>query len=254
MTRSRQDIFNEHYTHMASKYQQILFYSPEFVRRVTKKMIDKLELKPVDRFVDLACGTGMYPLDIAQQIDFEQPIIGVDLHAPMMRDIPRDAPLDTIAMGALEYSRLPGQYDKVLMKEAVHHIEDLSEFFANLYDRLPEGGKVLLVHVSGRLEYPLFEKVLKKSEDWHTDPNELQDLCRQAHFEVEFDELFCPLEIPRETYFQMVEARYMSVLTSLSEEELQEGLLEMQGMYGHLDVLRFNDRFDFITATKPRVN
>ena len=241
----------EHYRRLAGRYDDFLYYSPQFVRALTSKMIEKLDLRASDRFVDLGCGTAMYSIDIARQVPLANPITGVDPFPEMLGRIPTDAPVMRVALGALAFSAQPGRYDKILIKEAVHHEEDRATLFANLFARLAPGGRVLLVHVPPRLTYPLFDKALRRAEQWHANPDDLVALLLRAGFAVDRDAVEVRHAIPRRHYFEMVENRYMSVLSSFSPEEIAEGLREMDAKYGGVETLAFIDHFDYLTGVKP---
>ena len=245
-----QDVINTHYTRLAKDYDDFLYYSPEFVRALTSMMIEKLQLKESDQLVDLGCGTGMYSLDILQQVKLQKPIIGVDPFAEMLAKIPQDAPIERVQQDGLMFSEQPGTYDKILIKETVHHIAEREALFANLYQRLKPGGILLLVHVPPNVQYPIFEKALQRCLDWHADPDELTSQLQQAGFKVERDALDYLHTIPKSHYFKMVRGCYMSVLTSLSQQELHEGLQEMELTHAHTDTLQFFDHFDYITARR----
>jgi hypothetical protein len=58
-------------------------------------------------------------------------------------------------------------------------------------------------------------------------------------------------EIPKSKYFQMVQNRYMSLLSTFDDEQLALGLNEMEQKYAQQSILKFSDRFVFITASKP---
>lgn len=245
------EVLDKHYQRLAKDYDDFLYYSPDFIRSITEKMIDKLQLKEDDRFVDLGCGTGMYSLDILKQIKLNKPIIGVDPYAEMLAKIPEDALIETIVLDALSFSQRPdGFYDKILVKEAIHHIPERDQLFANLYQKLTPGGILLLVHVPPNVQYPLFEKALERCLEWHADPDELTVQLQNAGFRVERDTLGYSHSIPKEKYFQMVEGCYMSALTSLSEEEVSQGLAEMSEKYKDETILKFVDHFDYLTAIK----
>lgn len=239
----------EHYRRLAGRYDEFLYYSPQFVRALTAKMIRALDLRATDRLVDLGCGTAMYSLDILEQVPLASPVVAVDPIREMLDRIPEGAPVTRWAMGALEFSAV-GTYDKILIKEAVHHEEDRATLFANLYARLSARGRLLLVHVPPRLGYPLFDAALRRAERWHADPDELQRQLAAAGFAVEREGLDYQHAIPTKTYFQMVANRYMSVLSSFTPEELGEGLKEMEEKYGSRPVLEFTDHFDYITGIK----
>ena len=241
----------QHYRRLAAQYDEFLCYSPQFVRTLTSTMIEKLDLRESDRFVDLGCGTAMYSIDIVGQVPLSNPIIGVDPFPEMLGRIPPDAPVTRVALGAMAFSAQPGTYDKILMKEAVHHEADRAALFANLFARLAPGGRLLLVHVPPRLDYPLFDKALRRAEQWHADPGELATQLTQAGFAVDRDAVEIDHVMPRQRYFQMVESRYMSVLSSFSAEEMAEGLREMERKYSAVETLAFTDHFDYLTGIKP---
>jgi ubiquinone/menaquinone biosynthesis C-methylase UbiE len=244
------EVLDTHYTRLAKDYDDFLYYSPDFVRTLTSKMVEKLQLNEDDTLVDLGCGTSMYSLDILKQISLKKPVIGVDPYPEMLAKIPEGAPIKRIAMDGLEFSRQPGSYTKVLIKEAIHHVAERDELFANLYQRLTPGGILLLVHVPPNVRYPLFQKALERCLNWHAEPDELTAQLQHAGFRVERDAVDYPHTLPKEQYFKMVAGCYMSALTSLSAEELREGLIEMEQKYQDVEILEFIDHFDYLTAIR----
>jgi SAM-dependent methyltransferase len=244
------EVLDTHYTRLAKEYDHFLYYSPEFVRTLTSKMIEKLQLNEDDTLVDLGCGTGMYSLDILKQMSLRNPVVGVGLYPEMLDKIPEDAAIKRVLMDGSEFPRQPGIYDKILIKEVIHHIAERDGLFGNLYQRLSPGGIVLLVHVPPKVQYPLFAKALERCEEWHADPDELEEQLRKAGFAVERDSVDYPHVIPKETYFKMVEKCYMSALASLDLKDLQEGLAEMEDKYADQETLEFIDHFDYIGGSK----
>lgn len=245
------DVVQRHYQNLAEQYDSFLTYSPDFVRRMTSKMIEKLRLEEDDRLVDLGGGTGLYAVDILQQVDLRHPILLVDPFEEMLARAPDDPRLRPVCADALNFAAEEGTYDKVLMKEAVHHIDDRARLFADLFARLRPGGRLLLVHIPPVIEYPLFKAALERSLWWHANPDELVRLLEEAGFTVERDAFEHRHRLPRETYFRMVHGRYMSMLSSFTEQEIEDGLAEMERTHAGREMLEYTDRFDFITASKP---
>lgn len=245
-----QEVIDVHYTRLADEYDRFLRYSPAFIEQLSQKMIDKLKLQPSDQFVDLGGGTGIYSLEILKYIKFETPTICVDPFQEMLDKIPAEAPIEKRCMDALAFSEEPGSYNKVLIKEAVHHVLDRPRLFKNLYNRLPKNGRLLLVHVPPDIQYPIFKKALERAKTWHACPDELIGQLQAIGFQVERDYLDYPHHIAKKHYFRQVENQFMTVLSSFTEKEMAEGLNEMEELYKDVETLSFIDHFDYLTAVK----
>lgn len=246
------EITQKHYQRLAENYDHFLVYSPEFVRTLTTRMIDKLALRPEDVLVDLGGGTGIYSRDILEQVPLKHPVILVDPIEEMLAQVPEAAHIECVLETAEDFAKKPGSYDKVLIKEAIHHVRkpDRPPLFADLARHLPSGGRMLLVHIPPEIDYPLFDKALERSRHWHANPEELVAELDDAGFDVEIEGLDYRHELPKEKYFEMVAGQYMSLLSSFDDDELREGLSEMAQRYADRDTLSYIDHFDFITATK----
>ncbi|KMP10542.1 hypothetical protein UR09_05835 [Candidatus Nitromaritima sp. SCGC AAA799-A02] len=241
----------EHYKNLFNNYDDYLLYSPKFVRQLTTKMIQMLDLKPEDVFVDLGGGTGMYTKDILEQVSLKTPAILVDPFAEMLAQAGSNPKIECKQHDGLAFSELKGAYDKVLMKEAVHHVQDKGKLFHNLFERLSPGGRLLLVHVPPELDYPIFEKALERARNWHADPGDLRQSLAKVGFQVTHEHLKYPHSISKEKYISMVRTGYMTVLSSFSDDEIEEGIREMETNLSGKDTLEFEDHFDFILACKP---
>lgn len=242
------DVVTEHYRSLAERYTDLLSYSPDFVGTHARKMAAQLELREDHVLVDLAGGTGIFARALLELVPLRERVICVDPYPEMLDQVPDGAHIRTVVDDALGFSQRSGTYDRILIKEAIHHVEERKELFENLHQRLRPGGILLLVHVPPDLEYPLFSAALERSRTWHADPDELVDLLEGSGFRVERDQLVYWHRLPKRDYFEMVENCYMSVLTSFSEEERRAGLREMEQRYSDQDVLEFPDRFDYLTA------
>ena len=153
----------KHYTKLAEKYDYSWEHSPNLVNFFSKKIIDFLELKPIDILVDLGCGTGGYTRKIREFSQLKPPIICVDNSPQMLQSIPKNNQYTPILMDAIKFTEKPGQYDKVLMKHMAHHIDNRDKLINNLFKILTPDGVILLVMMQPILEYPLFDKASKKN-------------------------------------------------------------------------------------------
>lgn len=244
-------LLSRHYTSLSKTYDDYLYYSADFVRCLSRKMVELLRLREDDAFVDLGGGTGMYTRDILEQVRLRRPALVVDPFEEMLAVAGRHPRVRCVTADALSFSERPGTYDKILMKEVVHHVDDKDRLFRNLFERLSPGGILLLVHVPLDIDYPLFAEALRRAAHWHTKPEDLVARLGRAGFSVTRDAVDYRHAIPKAKYFEMVRGRYMSLLSSFDDDEIETGLEEMAETYADEEVLRFTDHFDYLAAEKP---
>ena len=245
------EMVKRHYENLASQYDDFLYWSPDFVGTLTDKIVEMLELNPDDRLLDLGGGTGMYSLAILERVALTSRMTVVDPFPEMLNMIPKAAPIDPVEAEAVEYSAKAPSFTKILIKEAVHHVDRKSELFANLYERLESSGRILLVHVDPNLvEYPLFNAALENARMSFANPDEMMKLLQGAGFEARSDHLAYHHDVPTAHYHRMVEGRYMSILTSLNEDQLQVGLEQMRTRDAGTERLRFTETFSYVLGIK----
>ncbi|CAN5786692.1 hypothetical protein BH23ACT12_BH23ACT12_11000 [soil metagenome] len=244
-------VIKRHYEDLADNYDEFLYWSPGFVGTLADKIVEMLDLQPDDTLVDIGGGTGMYSLALLERVGLKKPVTVVDPFPEMLRRIPDEAPIIPVAADAVEFSTNAPACSKVLIKEAIHHVDRKPELMSNLYRRLDRRGRVLLVHVDPNLvEYPLFDAALDNARTSFADPDELVDLLEGVGFETRRDELPYRHDVATDRYHRMVEQRYMSILTSLPDEQLIAGLDEMRTRHAGLDSLQFTETFSYVLGTK----
>ncbi|MGW0825852.1 class I SAM-dependent methyltransferase [Streptomyces sp. NPDC002845] len=222
------------------------------------RISEALRLRPTDRIADIGCGTGLFASEVAQQLRPQHPILCVDPSEAMLRRLgtpppPTLAPIaasaEDIAEGRadLPYERL----DAMWLKESVHHVADQARTLRGLADRLASGGRLLVVMLPATIQYPLFQAALDRFEELQPDPANIQGHLGAAGLEAGLTHVEHELCIDRDKYFGMVRARYMSLLSTFSDSEIEKGIEEMRAAHPE-PVLVFPDRFAFVLGQRPR--
>lgn len=243
-------VLEKHYRRIADRYTDYLSYSDDFVPTLAAKMVEMLRLKEDDVLVDLGGGSGIYTAALLDEVALRDPVILVDSFAEMLDQVPEDLPVEKVHMDALAFAAEPRRYDKVLIKETVHHIDDRLLLMRRIYERLNPGGALLLVHVPPDLDYPLFEDALERARSWHADPDELERQLDAAGFQTDRAAVDWRHSMPKQRYFEMVASGYMSVLSSFSDDELRRGLREMEQTHADREMVEFTDHFDYLVGYK----
>ncbi len=240
----------EHYQKLATQYDDFWGTSSDFIEFLSKKIIEHLQLKPQDSLVDLGCGTGIYSKAIRAQINLENKIICVDPSDKMLEKITENNYYQTVVKDAVEFANEPGKYNKILIKEMIHHIDDKEQLLQGLFNRLNEQGILLIILLPPTIQYPLFQQALSVYESVQPHYNYLVNLCENIGFKTTVNFVEYDVSIPKEKYFNMVKNRYMSLLSRFNDEEINQGLTEMTEKYTNLSNLEFCDRFVFLLARK----
>ncbi|MFC8099974.1 class I SAM-dependent methyltransferase [Streptomyces sp. NPDC057363] len=245
-----------HYDGLAAEYDEHWIYGPEYVPWMSGRISEALCLDPTDRIADIGSGTGLFTREVARQLRPSHPILCVDPSEAMLRELGAPPPpaLTPIVASAEDFAegraRLPyEELDAIWLKESVHHVTDQARTLRGLADRLAPGGRLLIVMLPATIRYPLFKAALARFEELQPDPAVIGSHLRRAGLETRVDHIEHVLRIDRDRYLGMVRARYMSLLSTFSDSEIEEGVEEMRAAHPE-PVLAFPDRFAFVLGRR----
>ncbi|MGC0377641.1 class I SAM-dependent methyltransferase [Streptomyces sp. SAI-229] len=247
-----------HYEELAAEYDEHWVYGPDYIPWMSGRITETLRLAPTDRIADVGAGTGLFAREVAGQLRPHRPILCIDPSEAMLSRLgtppptgltPVIASAEDIAEGRtqLPYERL----DAMWLKESVHHLADPEHTLQGLADLLSPGGRLLVVMLPASIRYPLFEAALTRFEELQPDPAHIVEHLRAAGLEARLTHVEHELRLNRDRYFGMVRARYMSLLSTFSDSEIEKGIEEMRAAHPE-PVLVFPDRFAFVLGQRPK--
>ncbi len=243
-----------HYEKVAETYDETWAHRPDYVEWMNAHIDDRLELSPGERVADIGAGTGLFLSHLAEHVTSDTPIVCVDPFQAMLDQVPKDPRLRTIRATAEEVAdgraALPyEEVDAIVIKETIHHVQDIPGTLRGLAGLLRPGGRLLVVTLPPRLEYPLFQAALDRFAAHQPEPEDLVTSLRAAGLdaEVTYDEF--RVTVDRDRWVNLVAGEWMSVLNTFSEAELQAGLDEMRERHPAGE-LSFPDRFAFVLGVK----
>ncbi|MEU8782634.1 class I SAM-dependent methyltransferase [Streptomyces sp. NPDC048637] len=246
-----------HYERLAAEYDEHWVYEPHHITWMSARIAETLRLSSADRIADIGCGTGMFAREVARIVNPEHAILCVDPSVAMLRQIgtPPPAGLTPIVASAEDIaagrSQLPyGQLDAIWLKESVHHVADPAATLYGLAARLAPGGRLLVIMLPTSIEYPLFQAALDHFAELQPDPALIVGHLREAGLQTHLRHVEYELRLDREKYVGMVRARYMSMLSTFTDSEIEKGIDEMRAAHPE-PVLAFPDCFAFLLGVKP---
>jgi len=253
MTSRQSDGTQAHYDRLAVSYDQNWAYSPAYIAWMTRCILDRAAIGPGRVVADIGCGTGLYSRQLAAA---GATVICADPSQSMLDQLPGDPALVPVRASAQEVAErrvaLPAQrLDAIVIKEAVHHIpaSDRQVVLNGLAELLAPGGRIVIAMLPAQISYPLFTAALQRFESLQPDPADIVAVLSGADLETELTHDSYTLSFEKERYLSMVRDRYMSLLASFTDAELERGISEIRERFPG-DRLEFADRFAFIRGTQ----
>ncbi|MEW1722333.1 methyltransferase domain-containing protein [Streptomyces sp. NPDC093109] len=252
----------EHYAEIAAAYDGHWVYGAEYVPWMSARIAEALDLSATDRIADIGGGTGLFAREVARIVRPERPILCVDPSEAMLRQIPAPdrsgSPLSESLTPVLASAEdiadartvLPyPELDAVWLKESVHHVTDPGATLRGLAQRLAPQGRLLVVMLPATIQYPLFRAALDRFEELQPDPADIEAHLERAGLRTRLFHVEHELRIDRAKYLAMVRGRYMSLLSTFDDREIEEGIEEIRATHPE-PVLVFPDRFAFVLGVR----
>jgi SAM-dependent methyltransferase len=238
-----------HYDRLAASYDQNWAYNPAYIDWMTRCILRRAAIQRGQVVADIGCGTGLYSSGLATA---GTAVICADPSQPMLDQLPGNPALIPVRASAQDIAArrvaLPAEpLDVIVMKEAIHHVpvSDRAAVLGALAGLLAPGGRIVIVMLPARIGYPLFTAALRRFEHLQPDPAGIEAMLSAAGLETELTYDSYPLSFEKDRYLAMVRNRYMSLLASFTDAELEDSINQIHKRYpgNHLE---FADRFAFI--------
>ena len=187
--------------------------------------------------------------------ELKNPVICVDPVREMLDVGIRNkiANIETICESAEQFSQREIHYDKLLIKGTVHHfpVNNLRQIFTGISNQLTTGGVVLIEKTPGKPAqgYPSFEKALKLHSQFFSGLSDiLVSLFQELGFQVTSTIVTGKGKISKAEAIKNIRARYTSTLELLSDQEIQDGVEEVERNFP--EVIEYENQREMMIAVK----
>lgn len=180
------------------------------------------------RLADVGAGTGNFTAALARAAKLALPPLCVDFSDDMLALARRSAapPLETLCLDAVAFSKVsPAEqgYDRLLLKEVVHHIPEpeVDGMYAGFFAQLRPGGVAVTVTRPQEVDYPLFKAARAVWRENQPPASLYVAAMERAGFRVTQREAVFPATLPKARWSRMVRSRFWSTFSHFSDEELE---------------------------------
>lgn len=246
---------DEHYSRLANTYDATWEHRPDYLEWMAGKIMDGLRPRQGERVADIGVGTGLFVERLMACATRDAPVLAVDPSRPMLDKLPRDPRVRTVQATAEELAArreelVPEALDAVLIKEAVHHFSDLEKTLTGLAGLLAPGGRVLVVTLPPKIDYPLFPAAIERFADGQPEPRDIASALERAGLDVTASYERYSVDIERDSWLELVRGRWMSVLSTFTDAELDHGLSLIGEAYPQR-CISFVESFAFVLGRLP---
>ena len=250
--------FSDHYGSVADKFD---YFFQEFHEANIPILIECLDLQPHHIIADIGSGTGIIAEKLYEKCGLTKPIWCVDPSVEMQEKAWKREGTYPVLKTAEEFFSHPEIahcFDRVISIGAAHHFADPVAVYKSIFHSLRPGG-IFIEVTTMDTGYPCFKsakRVEKAAVEIGIQKRKLiRKLVADPNVRVSEKEYCCPMSLTKSKLYEMYRRRYMSMLHQLNDEQIAEGIRELED--GPLTDVKSHDHISFtqvIHVTKFDLN
>lgn len=241
---------SNHFDSIAELFNRIWYFSDAYKNFVITHILSDLELSAHDILVDIGGGTGSFTSRLAHEANLSKAYC-VEPSRAMCDEASKLENISAVCSDAHAFIASSTPFTKMLFKEVIHHIPQREHFYSDLYAALPESGKILIITRPQQIAFPFFKAAKEAFAANQPSQESIESELREGGFHVITHPRSHTFTLPKEEWYTMLRHRFMSDLGVFSDEEIEEGIEEIEDNYPH-ETIDIVDNLLFILATKPQ--
>lgn len=236
-----------HFDTIADIYNTAWHFSEDYQNTMLGNIIELLRLAPEDILADIGGGTGVYTRLLHDAVGLRKAYC-IEPARNMWREAAKLAGIEAFCADAEGFMELGLDCNKVLVKEAIHHIPSRRTLWRHLREKLPATGRLLIVTRPQDTALPLFEQakaVFRQKQPHH---GTLIEELKAEGFAASLRTQPYVFQLGKETWFGMIRNRFMSDLAGFTGAEIEEGIREVDARHPG-DTVAIPDTILYIAAS-----
>jgi SAM-dependent methyltransferase len=230
---------------IARDYDDLWLLTDGYRDWMLAKTLGHLRMRKNSKFADLGGGTGMFAHLLKLGVPLDSDAICVDPSDAMLLNAGQYRGLQTYCESAETFAQRQVLLDRILIKESIQRVRNRQSFWKKISSSLRPDGRVLVVTRPSLPELPLFKRGMTAFSESQPELDILlEEIATSSLSSVTNTEAHY-VEMPKERWYAMLRARFMSSLAGFTSGEIEQGILEIDGQFDG-DQIRFTDHLFFV--------
>ena len=244
-----------HYTNISDSYNSNFLYSDEdskYQDWILSIIIKQSNLTNLSYIADIGAGTGSFSNKLSNKIKLIYPLLCVDNNIEMLKIADKYLGIITLCLDAQTFASQHYIYDFILLKEIIHHIPilEMPKLFIDLEKCLTPNGSCLIITRPSKTEYPLFEKAHNIWTQQQPSKEVLLKIINDCGLNVTCNSIYMNMSLSKQKWFNMIRTRSWSTFSYFNNDELEEGISELELKFNNNDDILFKEELLFIMIKK----
>ena len=204
--------------------------SKNYIRSFNNFLTKQIKLNSKSKILDIGCGRGKILGNLSSKLKLKNKPLGVDI----TNHKDRDKRINFKKIDALKFfAKNKKKFDLILIKQTIHLLsfKEIKKLLALSKKNLSQNGKIFIFSLDiKKNEIPTFELMKKRLMKSLLRDKKIFNFIRKLHQNKKKIFTF-KVKIPKSNYIRMLKKRYISTLLTLTDQELQNGISEINCKY-----------------------
>jgi len=214
--------------------------SQKYINSFNQFILKQVKLNKNSRILDIGCGRGKILGNLSSKLRLSNKPIGLDIE----NHKDKNKKMIFKKIDALSFiSKTKITFDLILIKQTIHLFKkkQVIKLLSLCKNKLNPNGKIIILSLDpNKNEIPTFSLMKKKLTISLNKDKKLFDLILKNQSKIIIKRYVYEVRILKTKYLQMIRNRYISTLLSISNKQIQNGIIEIKNDYGKF--FKFKDR------------
>ena len=222
--------------------------SRRYIQLFNTFLLKQIKLKKNSCILDVGCGRGKILGSLSSRLKLKNKPIGIDIE--IHKD--RDKRIIFKKIDAIRYLKNnKKEFDLILIKQTIHFLNfrEIKKLISICKTKLKKKGKILILTLeTSKNEIPTFLLMKKRLKISLSRDRKIIKFLSKLYPGIKKKKFSFKVKMPMKKYKEMIRNRYISVLLNMSDNQILNGINEIN--YSYQKKLIFNDKLICLIINK----